>query len=455
MALGRQKEFAKLNECISRGESSLTVLYGEHLTGISSLWQSFAKEKNAVVFSCVPSSSEEQAYLWMRFMKGNLSESATNLSYFDVFSEIKSNSENEKCVIFTDFHFAIEARGLFLTELDRFLKSMMPGEHIHFIFVSERTDWVENDFAVTAKSFGVKISNYIKVSPLSFVDVVCSLNTRDFDLILKMYSLFGGYFDALDQFDLSQSIDENIIDHFIRPDGAFRHYGTDMIRCELREPSVYATILASLAEGRNKLNDLFLHTGFSRAKLSVYLKNLAALGLVEKVKSFDTPGTENTKKGVYRIVNPMVKFYFTFIYPNECAIHNMDEEEFYQTYIADYLDAYCMLTFPAICEEFLILANERDMLPIHFTKYGQWVGKSGTIDLIAQNKERDFLFSFCKPSRGELTYDEFLDRLSTTKETHLVPDYFAVFSLDGFDSKFLDDFSERENVYLFDREDLC
>ena len=164
---------------------------------------------------------------------------------------------------------------------------------------------------------------------------------------------------------------------------------------------------------------------------------------------------ENTKKGVYRIVNPMVKFYFTFIYPNECAIHNMDEEEFYQTYIADYLDAYCMLTFPAICEEFLILANERDMLPIHFTKYGQWVGKSGTIDLIAQNKERDFLFSFCKPSRGELTYDEFLDRLSTTKETHLVPDYFAVFSLDGFDSKFLDDFSERENVYLFDREDLC
>ena len=58
------------------------------------------------------------------------------------------------------------------------------------------------------------------------------------------------------------------------------------ISIELRELSVYNTILAALASGNNKLNDLFLKTGFSRAKISVYMKNLMAFDVVEKVVSF-------------------------------------------------------------------------------------------------------------------------------------------------------------------------
>ena len=51
----------------------------------------------------------------------------------------------------------------------------------------------------------------------------------------------------------------------------------------IAETAVYDTILATLADGRHgKLNDMYAHTGFSRAKISVYLKNLMELELVEK-----------------------------------------------------------------------------------------------------------------------------------------------------------------------------
>lgn len=87
---------------------------------------------------------------------------------------------------------------------------------------------------------------------------------------------------------------------------------------ELRETAVYDTILATLADGRHgKLNDMYAHTGFSRAKISVYLKNLMELELVEKV----LPGT-------YEICNAFVRFYFCFLFPlrrlsGQKAVHFM------------------------------------------------------------------------------------------------------------------------------------
>ena len=47
-----------------------------------------------------------------------------------------------------------------------------------------------------------------------------------------------------------------------------------LIAAELRELSVYETILYYIASGYDKLNELHLKTGYSRAKISVYMKNL-------------------------------------------------------------------------------------------------------------------------------------------------------------------------------------
>ena len=58
-----------------------------------------------------------------------------------------------------------------------------------------------------------------------------------------------------------------------------------------------------MARDCNKLNDIYRHTGFSRAKISVYLKNLMELDLAEKVYSYDTEGRSDTQKGIYRTLS--------------------------------------------------------------------------------------------------------------------------------------------------------
>ena len=58
-----------------------------------------------------------------------------------------------------------------------------------------------------------------------------------------------------------------------------------------------SSILAALAAGKYKLNDIYAQTGFSRAKISVYIKNLIELDVVEKVFSFDALESRGYRKG--------------------------------------------------------------------------------------------------------------------------------------------------------------
>ena len=131
----------------------------------------------------------------------------------------------------------------------------------------------------------------------------------------------------------------------------------NIIGASLRELSVYDTILACIAGGCDKLNDLYLKTGFSRAKISVYMKNLAASDIIEKAVSFETGGWENAKKGVYRIRDNYVNFWFCFIYPHLSALYMMSAEEFYDTYIEPGLNTYLNRYFVGVFMEYLWLLN--------------------------------------------------------------------------------------------------
>ena len=85
------------------------------------------------------------------------------------------------------------------------------------------------------------------------------------------------------------------------------------------------------------------------------MKNLMAFDVVEKVVSFDTGGWENTKKGVYRIANTYVNFWFRFVYPHLSDLYMMAPEEFYDAYIEKDLYDYMNRYFVKVCREYLTL----------------------------------------------------------------------------------------------------
>ena len=233
-----------------------------------------------------------------------------------------------------------------------------------------------------------------------------------------------------------------------------RFEGQRIVEEELRETNVYNTILASIASGDHKLNDLFLHTEFSRAKISVYLKNLMELELVEKVFSYDTDGKENTQKGIYRISNHFVNFYFTYIYPNLTDIEDMVGSEFYKKHIAPTFKSYVAEYFKTVCKQHIEKWNKWKELPIEIDRIGEWVGKIGNIDVIAQNEAGETIVSICNWDKPMMRYDDYEWLLFCCKEAKLHVDYVYLFSVRRFDEKLNLEAKVKTNLKLISLDDM-
>ena len=101
---------------------------------------------------------------------------------------------------------------------------------------------------------------------------------------IKTYGIIGGVPGYINRWNAKADVKTNICRLILSPGGYLYHAAEDLIGESLRELSVYETILAQIAAGQDKLNDLYRTTGFSRAKIKVYMKNLAAFDIIQKVK---------------------------------------------------------------------------------------------------------------------------------------------------------------------------
>ena len=76
---------------------------------------------------------------------------------------------------------------------------------------------------------------------------------------VEAYSILGGFPGLWNQFDDKLTIQQNICRHILNRDSYLFEEWDRMVAEQLRETSVYNTILAAIASGKYKLNDIYLH----------------------------------------------------------------------------------------------------------------------------------------------------------------------------------------------------
>ena len=121
MLQGRSIEINRLNDFFSRSESSIVILYGEQLSGISSLVREFAEGKNTTYLSCVPASNKEQTYLWARNLKMREDSSLSEI-FEGIISSGNEHSLSKKLLVISDFQLAYDADEAFRRELFAFVE---------------------------------------------------------------------------------------------------------------------------------------------------------------------------------------------------------------------------------------------------------------------------------------------------------------------------------------------
>ena len=294
------------------------------------------------------------------------------------------------------------------------------------VHVTSAAGWVENHLVGKIGSKAARINGFLKVRPFGFLEMCALFGEYSMEETLHSYAVLGGIPGYWVNFSPKLTAEKNIIRSIVAVESRLHEEMEVFLERELREPCVYNTILSALAGGFYKLNDIYAHTGFSRAKISVYLKNLMELDLVEKVYSFETAGRANAQKGVYRIANPYVRFYFRYLFPNQSMLQQLTPEEFYKRKIAPTYEQYTEEAYCLAC---------RELMGREYRTVGEWRGKTGNIDIVASDAGEEQIGIACCKWSGKMLHSDYERLLASMKKARIKTTDIRLYCERGFDEQ--------------------
>ena len=428
----RTAQIRILNENYEAQGNSIVLLYGRDGCEKEGMLRVYLLDKKHFYYRARQASELEQYRQIAAEVEQTYDVRLTKGTYDEIFTRVRSGDETKLVVVIDEFQLIAKKDPGFWNSLVKLReKHLYPGP-VQIILASSDVAWVEQEMADVIGESIKKIKETIKLEDLSFLDLVRAYPNLSVSEVVQIHGVIGGVSAYVSRWNPKADLKTNICRNILSPYGFLHHQAEQFISLRLRELAVYETILGAIAAGHRKLNDLYHLTGFSRAKISVYLKNLKEIDVIEKADSFETGGIKNAQKGLYQIRDHYINFWFKFIYPHLSDLYLLKAEEFYDRYIAPEIEEYMNRYFVKVCVEYLKLMNRAEKLPLQLTKFGTWIGKQGTLDIVAQDAVRNTLVGVCNWSKPVMTGFDVAQVAKVLKKAKLSPKYIFLFTATEF-----------------------
>ena len=454
MFTGREKELQYLNDYYVKPGTQILVVYGQKGIGKTTLLEQFVEDKDCLYYEAISCSTRQQRV----FMGKHLEDMGITVSEYpefeELFSVIEESKDSKKILVIDEFQNMCKTDNEFFEALFDYINGEDKKKDMFIILCSSSIGWVENSMVSKLGALSRMLSGFYKIKELKYQDFATHFPLFSKEDSIGAFSILGGVPGLWQYFNDEFTLRENIESFILQSNERLFDYGQQYVAEELRETAVYNTLLGALADGKRKLNDLHRHTGFSRAKISVYLKNLMQLEIVEKVFSVDTEGHDNTQKGIYQIKHPYVHFYYRYLFPNQTKIMFWETDEFYDQFIAPTFKEFVSGCFKQVCQEFLEKENSLGRLPEKFIYMGQWVGKKGNIDFIFKDDEEEILAGICNWEKEMMMYEDYSLFMECQNSAKIKAEYVILFSAGNFDNRLREEMKKNPKLALVTLEQM-
>ncbi len=422
--VGRSTELQFLNEYFLCEGSQILVVYGSKGVGKTALLREFCRDRKHSYYLARACSEREQRFQWAAELRESGKELGRYPEYTELFENAVGRKETEKQVLVIDeFHHMVKGDGTFFETLLRYMEGRLLSRPVMVVLATSASGWVENTMVSKIGYSASAINGWMKLREMTLAELTELFPGYSKEDYIGNYAVLGGMPGYWTCFSREAGTGENIIRNILCQESRLYEEMSGYLLEELREPAVYNTILAAMARDCNKLNDIYRHTGFSRAKISVYLKNLMELDLVEKVSSWETANKTESQKGIYRISHSYIKFYFRYIFSSMSSLQQLTPEEFYEQRIAPSFSLYMDDAYRKVC---------REEIGRYSRSTGEWLGKSGAIDVIAASGEGTLTVASCSYAK-QMTYEDYEWLLFCMKKARIKSRDIRMYCESGFD----------------------
>jgi len=468
MFIGRTQELAFLEDRYNANGGQLLVLYGRRRVGKTELLHHFCTDKPHVFYSCREISDEKQ----LSAFSGRLFNSGISApKYDDALSDWEKALSAvlelpaggaKKLLIIDEFPYMCKGNPSIPSILQILWDEKLKNQNVMIILCGSAMSFIEKNILSKKNPLYGRATGIYKMKELPFDDAIKFFpNFSDIDKMFA-YAILGGIPHYLRQFEPDLTLKENIIKHVLTKGCALYSEVEFLIRQELREPALYNTIVEAVALGNTKLNDIYTKTGMDKAKISVYLRNLMELEILER----DFPATFSTKeratstRGLYRITDNFFRFWFHFVFPHMSDLEIGDSAGVFEHVVLPQLNSFTSPIFETVCRSYLLKLNRKNTLSFRISKMGRWWGKldgmQAEVDIVAIDAaSKNYILGECKFRNAQMTMSD-LETLKT--KTGLVKKgakiQYALFSKSGFSESLVSEARQNECLTLFSLSDI-
>jgi hypothetical protein len=210
----------------------------------------------------------------------------------------------------------------------------------------------------------------------------------------RAYFVCGGIPAYLRRFDPARSVPQNIATEFFAVDAFFQREPDFLLREELAEVKQAASVLEATARGRHNQSEIARSIGLSTAALAPHLKNLVALGYLERVFPL-LPGRPPRTSVLYRVADPLLRFWFRFVEPHWSTLRRFAPDRVFEQVVAPQGEAYCGEGFERLCREALPAIYAAERVPGR-CEVGEFWDRTAQIDVVGLRGDGGLDLGECK-----------------------------------------------------------
>ncbi|NLN48369.1 MAG: ATP-binding protein [Clostridiales bacterium] len=456
--LNRYKELDFLKREYNKNEASLIILYGRRRIGKTALATEFIKDKEALYYLATEESEDINRRLFKDvvadYIGNDILKSATIDKWDLIFQALSEFRPYEKKVIILDeFQYLGKSNPAFPSIFQRIWDTILRNKKFMVILCGSLISMMESQTLNYSSPLYGRRTGQIELQQIPFTYYKDFFPDKSRKGLIELYSVTGGVPKYIELFYNNRDLFGGIKNNILNKSSFLFEEPRYLLMNEVSEIGSYFSIIKTIAAGNHKLSKIAGSIGLKQTGITKYLKTLIDLDILVREVPITEDLPEKSKKGLYRIKDNFINFWFKFIYPNLSFIEQGYEALVEMIIKNNIIDNHVSYVYENICKEEMWEFNKEGKWSFHFNKVGRWWDKDTEIDIVALDTENNnIIFGECKYTDKKMDVNIFNSLLLKANKVswrrNVRKEWFVLFSINGYTDELQDLAQKRKDLLL-------
>lgn len=423
----REKVSERLRRALHRDDEQFIVIYGRRRIGKSQLIKHVLDFERGDIYFLSDQTNEANQRSLLAFSIAQTIpgfDQVTYPSWESLFQAFNRQLDRRIALCLDEFPYMVKS----CPTITSVIQKLLNGKDLKYdLIICGSSQQLMQGYVLdrTEPLYGLS-NEIIRLAPLPAPYILDALRC-DATHGVEEYSVWGGvprYWELrMDYHSLDEAIDNLILD----PNGILAEEPQRLLYEDMRQIVQASTLLSIIGNGVNRLSEIASRAGKEATAITEPLGRLIELDLVRR----DLPFGElekNSKKGLYKIKDPLLHFYYRFVAPYRSLLQ-MGQMRGVKQIISTNFNDYAAECWEQLCQDY-VSGNIID--GIAYGKASNWRGKDRQgvpieLDVVAESLDhKHLLIGECKWTKPQDAKYLKLNLIERTKQLPFVKDNMTV-----------------------------